>query len=283
MNEEKKYPKVVVGVFIFNDNNELLLVKAPRWHNKYSCPGGKIELGETFEDAIIRETKEETNLDIYDIKFISLSENTNLKKVYKKEDNHLIFVNYKAKVKNIEEIKLNSEGTDYKWLLLDEWLNKKEKITSTLFAVLKQIKEQKENDYKNRYLTALADYQNLLKQAAKEKQEFAKYANANLIIEILPVLNNFKMAVKHIPEDQKDSQWIQGITHIKNQLLSVLSANGIEEIKTSGEKFDPELHEAVKNDNDKNFNKKGIIIEEAIPGYKMNGKVIIPAKVIVNL
>ncbi|MCD4705496.1 nucleotide exchange factor GrpE [bacterium] len=148
----------------------------------------------------------------------------------------------------------------------------------------KETKEKKHKDkYKDKYIRALADYQNLLKQTAKEKQEFAKYANANLIVEILPVLNNFKMAVKHIPEDQKDSQWIQGITHIQNQLLSVLSANGIEEIKTVGEKFNPELHEAVESDNHKNSDKKGIIIKEVIPGYKMNGKVIIPAKVIVNL
>ncbi|MEA2088814.1 MAG: nucleotide exchange factor GrpE [Patescibacteria group bacterium] len=150
----------------------------------------------------------------------------------------------------------------------------------------KKDKYKHKDKYKNKYLRALADYQNLLKQAEKEKQEFVKYANANLIIEILPVLNNFKMAVKYIPEDQKDSQWIQGITHIQNQLLSVLSANGIEEIKTVGEKFDPEAHEAVENDVDKKEKekyKKGIIIKEAIPGYKMHEKVIIPAKVIVNL
>ncbi|NCF75134.1 MAG: nucleotide exchange factor GrpE [Xanthomonadaceae bacterium] len=150
---------------------------------------------------------------------------------------------------------------------------------------------QNKYKYKNRYLRALADYQNLLKQTAKEKQEFARYANVNLMIEILPVVNNFKIAIKHIPKDQKDSQWVQGIMHIKNQLLSILSANGIEEIKTVGEKFNPELHEAVENNNDKDVaenknsysDEKGIIIKEVIPGYKMNGKVITPAKVIVNL
>ena len=289
---EKKYPKVVVGAFIFNDNNELLLIKAPKWHNKYTCLGGKVEIGESLKETVIREIREEANLDIFDIEFIWVTDGLGLKESYKKEDNHFIFADYLAKVKNAENLKLNEEGSDYKWLGIDEWLKKKEsKFAPYVTSVLKKIKNKKEEvDFKKNYLRALADYQNLLKQTVKEKQEFAKYANANLIIEILPVVNNFKMAVKHIPEDQKYSQWIQGIAHIQNQLLSVLSANGIEEIKTVGEKFNPELHEAVKNNDNKKQKEnpsaggeKGIIIKEVIPGYKMHGKVIIPAKVIVNL
>lgn len=285
MSEEKKYPKIIVGAFIFNDKNELLLVKALAWHNKYSCPGGKVELGETLEKAVIREVKEETNLDICDIEFISVSENLDLDKIYKADDNHLVFVSYKAKARDIENIKLNSEGISYKWVLLDKWIDKKEKITKTSFPILKQIKEQQESDFENIHKRALADYQNLLKQTAKEKEEFARYANLNLIMEILPVIDNFKISVKHIPEDQKKGAWVQGIIYIKKQLLDILSANGIEEIKTVGEKFNPEIHEAVednKKEDKKNKDKKDIIIKEISSGYKMNGKVIRAAKVIVG-
>lgn len=285
MSEEKKYPKIVVGAFIFNNKNELLLVKAPAWHNKYSCPGGKVELGEILEEAIIREVKEETNLDIYDIEFIDLSENAELDKIYKKEDNHLIFVNYRAKAKNIEDIKLNSEGIKYEWMQLYKWMDKKEKITKTSFNVLRQIKERQESDFESMYKRALADYHNLLKQTAKEKEEFARYANLNFIMEILPVIDNFKISVEHIPEDQRENAWVQGINYIKKQLLDILIANGIEEIKTIGEKFNPEIHEAIKNKKgglEEKENKKDIITKEISSGYKMNGKIIRAAKVIVG-
>ncbi|MCK4744532.1 nucleotide exchange factor GrpE [Candidatus Parcubacteria bacterium] len=140
-------------------------------------------------------------------------------------------------------------------------------------------------DLENKYKRALADYQNLLKQTVKEKEEFAKYANLNLIMEILPIVNNFKISVEHVPEDQKGSAWVQGIIYIKKQLMDILSANGVEEIKTVGEKFNPEMHEAVennKNEDKKDKDKKGIIIKEITAGYRMRGKVISAAKVIVG-
>ena len=140
-------------------------------------------------------------------------------------------------------------------------------------------------DLENKYKRALADYQNLLKQTVKEKEDFAKYANLNLIMEILPIVNNFKISVKHIPVDQKDSAWVQGIIYIKKQFLDILSANGVEEIKTVGEKFNPEMHEAVennKNEEKEDKDKKDIIIKEITAGYKMSGKVISAAKVVVR-
>ncbi|MEA2065268.1 MAG: nucleotide exchange factor GrpE [Patescibacteria group bacterium] len=150
----------------------------------------------------------------------------------------------------------------------------------------KKKKEHKEvKEFESRYKRALADYQNLLRQTAKEKEEFAKYANMNFIMEILPVVDNFKISVEHIPEDQKEGAWVQGIIYIKKQLLDILAANGIEEVKTIGEKFNPEIHEAVedKNCDKKNKeNKKDIITKEILSGYKMNGKTIRAAKVIVD-
>ena len=104
-------------------------------------------------------------------------------------------------------------------------------------------------------------------------------------MEVLPIVNNFKISVEHIPENQKESAWVQGIIYIKKQFLDVLSANGIEEIKTVGEKFNPEMHEAVednKKQDEKHKGEKGIIIKEITAGYKMNGKVISAAKVVVD-
>jgi nucleoside triphosphatase len=71
---KQQYPEPTVGALIFNQEDKVLLLKSDKWRNKYVIPGGHIELGETMEDALRREVKEETGLDIYDIEFVSLQE-----------------------------------------------------------------------------------------------------------------------------------------------------------------------------------------------------------------
>jgi len=287
-NKDVIYPKVVVGVFIFNDKNELFLAKAPKWHNKYVCPGGKVELNEKIKDAVKRETEEETGLTITDIETVQVVDGVGLEEAYKKKDNHLIFIDHVARVEGEQKVKLNDEFTEYKWLPIEEWLKKKEaKFGTYTYKSLKKIKEFKEKtDYKEMYLRALADYDNLKKDTEKQKQDWIRFANTNLITEILPVMDNFKISVEHIPETERGSGWVIGINHIQNQLKKVLEDNGVEEIKTVGEKFNPEFHEAVEGNNIseeelKKF-KEGQVVKEVRPGYKMHGKVIAHAKVVVK-
>jgi len=72
----QKYPEPTVGALIFNSKDQLFLMKSHKWRDNYVVPGGHIELGETLKDALIREVKEETNLDIYDIEFLLFQEFT---------------------------------------------------------------------------------------------------------------------------------------------------------------------------------------------------------------
>ena len=127
----------------------------------------------------------------------------------------------------------------------------------------------------HKYKRALADYQNLLKRTAQEKQEFVKFANEQLLFEILPVYDNLKMSLVHIDEEVKKNGWAEGIKYVVKQFRGILYNMGIEEIKTVGEKFDPKLMEAVKG-------KGNRVKKEIRPGYKLNGKVIVPAKVILE-
>ncbi len=129
-----------------------------------------------------------------------------------------------------------------------------------------------------------ADFENYKKRQAELQWELAKYSGLNLILEILPVLDNFHASLDHVPQDQKENPWVVGITYIQRQLEKILEDNGVKEIKTKeGDNFDPHIHEAVKNgDQEVTKNEKNKITKILVKGYKMEGKVIRPAKVVVE-
>lgn len=144
----------------------------------------------------------------------------------------------------------------------------------------KEIKklQKKCEEYLDGWKRAKADYSNLKKESEKKSIELAQFANASLVLQVLPVYDNMKLAVKHIPEKEKEKDWVKGVIQIKKQFREFLKNLNIEEIKTVNEKFDPELHEAVAHEEKKDF-EKDIIFEEVSSGYKMYGKTLSAAKV----
>jgi nucleoside triphosphatase len=112
-----QYPEPTVGAIIFNPDNKILLCKSHKWDNKYVIPGGHIELGESMEDALKREILEETGLEIYDIKLISLKESIYSDNFHKQK--HFIFIDYICKTDSYS-VTLNEEAQEYNWVNLDE-------------------------------------------------------------------------------------------------------------------------------------------------------------------
>lgn len=271
--EFKKIPSVIVGAFIFNEDGELFLMKSPAWHNKYVCPGGHVEYNETMVDAVIREVKEETDLDIKEPELISCSEAINIGDEFKKDEKHLVFLNFKAKVSRNDKIILNSEGVSYRWLKPADWVKKDNINQSTLDVIEKKFINI--DSCENKYLRALADYQNLLKQSARERQEFVKYANEQMLHELIPVYDNLKISLSHIDEAASQNGWAEGIKYVVKQFKDVLQGIGVEEIETVGKDFDHHSMEAMDGQGDK-------VVKEIKSGYKLNGKLIIPAKVILE-
>lgn len=155
----------------------------------------------------------------------------------------------------------------------------KEKITDVekIAAELK-LAQQKMEEYMNGWKRAKADYLNLKRESEKKEQELVQFANAGLILQLLPVYDNFKLAWKHIPNEQVKVEWVIGIEHIKKQFGDILKNLGIEEIKTVGESFNPELHEAVAKEKKDGFT-ADVVFEEVKSGYTLYGKVLEPAKV----
>lgn len=131
-----------------------------------------------------------------------------------------------------------------------------------------------------KYKRALADYQNLLKQTAKEKMEFVMFANEIMLKEILPVYDHLKMAIEHHSGESTD-EWITGVKHVVKQFKDVLEKIGATEIKTVGEKFDHNSMEAIQNEETENEKLDGQVVKQMKAGYKLNGKVIEAAKVVV--
>ncbi len=273
MEELKKYPEVVVGPLIYNDKEEILLIKNPKFKDFWTIPGGHIELDEPAEEALKREILEETGLEIKNIEPISFSEGINPEFFYKKK--HFIFLSYLAELAG-GEIKPSEEMTEYLWATPEKV--SKLKITDSVKPLIKYYLERKKNNnetWEHKYLRALADYQNLVKQAAKDREDFVKYALEDFLQDILPVYDHLKMSVASLSEEESKNPWAVGVRHVLKQFKDVLETRGVEEIKTLGEKFDHNLMEAIDGQGE-------TVKQEIIPGYKLNGKVIRHAKVIVE-
>ncbi|MFW0862211.1 MAG: nucleotide exchange factor GrpE [Candidatus Komeilibacteria bacterium] len=141
--------------------------------------------------------------------------------------------------------------------------------------------EQKLGEYMQGWQRAQADYQNLQKETDKWKGEFAQYAKADFILELLPVYSNYKIALEHIPEEDKQKDWVQGIQHIFQQLKTLLDKFDVKEIETVGKEFNHELHDAVGTEYNES-KEEDIILKQTMPGYMLKDKVLQPAKVIIN-
>jgi nucleoside triphosphatase len=117
--KEKQYPEVTVGALIINPKGKILLIKSHKWKNKYTIPGGHIELGETMIEALKREVKEETGLNIFNIKFLCFQEFIFDSIFWRKK--HFIFFDFVCETKG-SEVKLNTEGEEFLWISAEEAL-----------------------------------------------------------------------------------------------------------------------------------------------------------------
>jgi molecular chaperone GrpE len=138
--------------------------------------------------------------------------------------------------------------------------------------------QKQKDEYLAGWQRARADFLNYKKEEMERFKEVLKYGNENLILKILPILDNFEKAEREIPDVQKNDKFLEGLFQIKTQIQDFLKNHGVEEIKTIGEKFDPNFMEVVGEVEVKD-KKSGTMIEETQKGYLLNGKVIRPAKV----
>ncbi len=130
-----------------------------------------------------------------------------------------------------------------------------------------ELLEKQVEEWKGKYLRALADYQNLEKRTYAEKEEIRKYASEALLRQLLPVLDSFELAQKHLNDN--------GLTLALKEWYAFLSDRGVAKLNTVGREFDPhemECVEVVAGEENK-------VLEEVLPGYKLFDRVLRVAQV----
>ena len=125
---------------------------------------------------------------------------------------------------------------------------------------------------------AQADFVNYKRRSEQEREEISKFANATLMINLLPVLDDLERAFTSIPPRIAKLSWMDGLRLIERKFQASLETLGLFPIKALGEPFDPTLHEAAMHGK----GKEGIVIKELQKGYKLHDKIIRPAMVVVG-
>ncbi len=123
-----------------------------------------------------------------------------------------------------------------------------------------------------------ADFINYKRRSEQEREEFGKFANATLIFNLLPSLDDIERALASLPVKLANLTWVNGIRLIERKLQASLEMQGLQAIEALGKEFDPNLHEAVRQDT----GKEGVIIEELQKGYQLHDRVIRPTMVVVG-
>ena len=163
----------------------------------------------------------------------------------------------------------------------DNLSDPKEKIAK-LKARIKELESEK-SEYMNGWQRERADFVNFKKRMESERVETIKYANENLVSELLTVIESFDMAFSNKEAWEKvDKNWRTGVEYIHTQFLKTLKENGLLEIDPIGQKFDPANHVAEEMKEVISEKEDGIILKVNKKGFSLNGRVIVAPNVVVG-
>lgn len=145
-------------------------------------------------------------------------------------------------------------------------------------------------EYLNDLKRLQADFENYKKRQATREKEIAGYLIEKLVMDLVPVMDNFRMATEHVPEAERASPWVTGIQYIEKQLEKVLTENGVSTIEVQvGDTFDPTVHEALEqaapseeHQEEAATHDSPIITKVLQNGFKIGERIIRPAKVTVK-
>lgn len=143
-----------------------------------------------------------------------------------------------------------------------------------------QTKDQLEQ-LEQRLARVTADYENFRRRTEEERRNLIAMAQAHTLLELTPIIDNFRRATTHLPAELKNNNWVTGVLYVEKQLEQICTEIGLEKIKTEGSIFDPNLHEAIETEPSATVPSNHITVELE-GGYTFKGKVLKPAKVKVS-
>lgn len=148
---------------------------------------------------------------------------------------------------------------------------------AALRARIEELEKQVEQE-RGQYLRTLADFQNFRRRNEEQRGELHQFANRELILGLLPVLDNFERALASAEKSQSYEALVSGVTLILRQLQDFLKKNGVEAIEALGKEFDPNYHEAVMRVEDSE-QPENTVVDELQRGYTMHSRVLRPSMV----
>ena len=226
MHNEKTRPSVTAGLYIMNKNGEILMTRGTKWKNKWVPIAGHVEYGETVEETVVREAKEELGLDVGNVELLTVVDLIEPEDFTPRKD-HFVGLQYRAElIDSNQEIVMNHESSEYAWkkpedIVKDEEVEEKTRWVIENFLVGKKLKkgllrkckncgnkEEEAKEAKVGWLRAQADYQNLQKEVESNKSEWAQYSERVILEEFIPVYDNFKKAFA--VEGEVNEEWKKG-------------------------------------------------------------------------
>ncbi len=134
----------------------------------------------------------------------------------------------------------------------------------------------------DKYLRLYAEFDNYRRRTQKERAELLQTAGKEVIVAMLPVLDDFERAAKALENSTDIKAVKEGVAIVQNKLKGILVSKGLKEMESKGNAFDPEIHEAITNIPAPTDDLKGKVVDELEKGYYLNDKVVRFAKVVVG-
>jgi molecular chaperone GrpE len=181
----------------------------------------------------------------------------------------------------VSEEKLNEEITAEETVDIEEEQNAEAEVVEepSLEEQLAAAKEEAANNMDS-FLRAQAELSNARKRFEKQQAQVYTNANADLVMKVLPALDDFERAMESVPGTIREDKWFEGIELVQRKLFGILESLNVKEIGAVGQPFDPNFHDALAQEPSDEY-ESGSVTREMIKGYKIGDKVVRPSLVYV--
>ncbi|PZR73858.1 MAG: nucleotide exchange factor GrpE [Chthoniobacterales bacterium] len=137
------------------------------------------------------------------------------------------------------------------------------------------------NRFRDLALRSQADFENYKKRCAREKEEAIKYANSALLEKLIAIIDNFELGLEAARAEGEKSPVFSGMSMVFKQLMDFLTENGLKPIDATGQKFDPNLHEAIAHEPSEQL-PENVVIRQTRRGYRLKDRLLRPSSVVVS-